>query len=272
MAEAASALELSAKAFPQNFAILSLHNIAKASANPFSDRRRDRISNRVIPKAIDPIRLLGIEASGLRPIIRETLHAFNFVRSEAPHAPFRIPNVVSRPIRSRVTGGFGIDAMRDALYERSFDRISKDCLKDRGRFLPIRSTLLRIPVAAFGLKKYFSGTSRVSMHGNNVDSTTLLGDSEVFTVKHTPRDTIPEFVQRLEYDGEVASSVAREKPMHVFEDNCSWNTSSNEAHEVMKKSRLVPSKPRSRPHSRKREVLAWESCRPDISFRDICVI
>lgn len=110
------------------------------------------------------------------------------------------------------------------------------------------------------------------MHGNNVDSTTLLGDSEVFTVKHTPCDTIPEFVQRLEYDCEVASSVAREKPVHVFEDNCSWMTSSNEPHKVMKESRLVPSKSRPWPHSRKREVLAGKSCRPDISFRDVCVI
>lgn len=110
------------------------------------------------------------------------------------------------------------------------------------------------------------------MHGNNVDATALLGDSEVFTVKHTPRDTIPEFVQRLEYDGEVASSVAREKAVHVFENNCSWKTSSNKPHEVVKESRLVASKPRSRPHSSKREVLAGESCRPDISLRDICVI
>ena len=162
--------------------------------------------------------------------------------------------------------------MRNTLYEGSFDSISKDCLKDGGRFLPIRSTLLRIPVAAFGLKKYFSGTSCVSMHGNNVDAATLLGDSEVFTVKHTPSDTIPEFVQRLEYDGEVASSVAREKAVHVFEDNCSWKASSNESHEVVKEARLVPSKPRPRPHSSKREVLAGESCRPDISFRDVCVI
>jgi hypothetical protein len=72
------------------------------------------------------------------------------------------------------------------------------------------------------------------MHGNNVDATALLGDSEVFAVKHTPSHAIPEFVQRLEYDGEVASSVAREKPVHVFEDNGSWSASSNEPHEIVK--------------------------------------
>lgn len=226
----------------------------------------------MVPKAIDPIRLFSIKALRLRPIIGETLYALNFVRSEPADAPLGIPHVITRPIRSRMPRRFSVDAMRHALYEGSFDSISKDCLKDGGRFLPIRSTLLSIPVAAFGLKKYFSGAPCISMHGNNVDSTTLLGDSEVFTVKHTPCDTIPEFVQRLEYDREVTSSVARQKAVDVFEDNCSWKTSSNEPHKVMKEARLVPSKSRSRPHSSKREVLAGESCCPDISFRDICVI
>ena len=129
-----------------------------------------------------------------------------------------------------------------------------------------------MPVAAFGLKKYFFGIFPVSMHGNNVDPSALLGHSKVFAVKHTPRDTIPEFVQRLEYDCEVSSSVAREKAVHVFEDNCSWQACSNEPHKLVKESRLTPSKPRSWPHSRKREVLAWESCGPNVSFRDVCLI
>ena len=80
-----------------------------------------------------------------------------------------------------------------------------------------------MPVAAFGLKKYFCGTSWVSMQGNNVDSATLLGDSEKFAVKHTPRHAIPEPVQRLEDGSEVASSVAREKAVDVFEHNGSWS-------------------------------------------------
>jgi len=158
-----------------------------------------------------------------------------------------------------------------AFDERPFARISKDCLKEGGRFLPIRSTLRRIPVAAFGLKKYLCGTPWVSMQGNNVDATALLGDSEVFAVKHTPRHTIPEFVQRFEYDGEVSSSVAREKAVHVFEDNGSRHASSNEAHKVVKEARLPPSKPRSRPHSRQAEVLARESGCPNIGIRDICM-
>jgi hypothetical protein len=142
-----------------------------------------------------------------------------------------------------MAGRLGINAVRYTLYEGSIDSISNDFLKEGGRFLFILSTLLRIPIAAFWLKKYFSWTSWVSMHGNNVDATALLGDSEVFAVKHTPCHTIPEFVQRLEYDCEVASSVAREKAVHVFEDNGSWSASSNEPHKVVKESRLVPSKP-----------------------------
>ena len=106
------------------------------------------------------------------------------------------------------------------------------------------------------------------MQGNNVDATALLGDSEVFAVKHTPRDSVPEFVQRLEYDGEVSSSVAREKAVDVLKDNGSWNVSSSEAHKLMKESRLAASKPRARPHSRKREVLAGEACGPNSDFWD----
>ena len=164
--------------------------------------------------------------------------------------------------------GLGINAVGYTFDEGTFARISNDCLKEGGRFRFILSTLLKIPVAAFGLKKYLSGTSWVSMHGNNVDTTALLGDSEVLTVKHTPRHTIPEFVQRLEYDGKVSSSVTREKPVHVFEDNGSRRTSSNESHKLVKEPRLASSKPRSRAHPCKREILAGESCSPNVSFRD----
>nr|WP_232525875.1 hypothetical protein [Paracoccus yeei] len=129
-----------------------------------------------------------------------------------------------------------------------------------------------MPVAAFWLKKYFSGISPVSMHGNNVDATALLGDSEILAVKHTPRDVIPAPVQRLENDGKVTSSVARQKPVDVFEDNGPWVACSNEAHKVVKESRLGPSKPRPWPHSCKAEVLAGEAGSPDVCFGDFCVI
>ena len=206
------------------------------------------------------------------PVDREALHTFNLIGYEPTHPTFRIPYIVPRPVGASVARRLRVDAMSKGLYEGSPLRISKDCLKEGGRFLPIRCTLRRIPVAALGLKKYLSGTVPVSMHGNNVDAATLLGDSKVFAVKHTPCDTIPEFVQRLEYDGEISSSVAREKAVHVFEDNGSWRASSNEPHKLMKQSRLAPSKPRPWPHSCKREVLAGKPCCPNVSFRDICVI
>jgi hypothetical protein len=107
------------------------------------------------------------------------------------------------------------------------------------------------------------------MQANNVHAAALLGDSKLFAVKHTPRDVIPEFIQRLEYDGEVSSSVASEKAMHVFEDKGSWAASSNKPHKLVKESRLAPSKPSPWPHSSQREVLAWESSGPNIGSWDI---
>lgn len=163
-----------------------------------------------------------------------------------------------------------INAVSERFCHWPFASISNDRLKEGRRFLPILSARLRIPVAAFWLKKYLPGTSCVSMDSNNEHPTALLGDSEILAVKHTPRDTIPEFVQRLEYDGEIASSMTSEKPVDIFEDDGSWHTSSNEAHKLVKESRLLPSKPRSRPHSCQREVLAREPCCPDIGTRDIC--
>nr|WP_235212075.1 hypothetical protein [Sphingopyxis sp. LC81] len=251
---------------------MSLKNIAQAATYPFRDRRRYGVAHSVITQTVNPVSLTGIEVLGKSPILGETLHSLHFIWRKPADPAIWIPDVVSRPVGSGMAGRFRVNAMGDAFYEGALARISKDCLKDGGRFLPIRSTLRRIPVAALGLKKYFCGTSCVSMEGNNVDSTTLLGDSEVFTVKHTPCDTIPEFVQRLEYDGEVTSSVARQKPVNIFEDNSSWRTVSNERDKVVKESRLAPSKPRPLPHSCKREVLAGESCCPYISFRDVCFI
>lgn len=113
----------------------------------------------MVAKAVNAISLPFIEVGGAGPILRETLDAFDLVRHEPPHSTLGIPDVVTRPVSARVARRLGVDAVCDALYERSFDRISKDCLKEGGRFLFILSTLLRIPVAAFWLKKYFSGTS-----------------------------------------------------------------------------------------------------------------
>jgi hypothetical protein len=45
-----------------------------------------------------------------------------------------------------------------------------------------------------------------------------LGDSEELRVKHTPRQTIPEFIQGVEHNGEVASLTARKEAGDVFEN------------------------------------------------------
>lgn len=171
---------------------------------------------------------------GHRPIFGKALNLLQLIRREPTHTAIGVPNIVARPIGSGVPRRLSIDAMRYAFDERPFARISKDCLKEGGRFLPILSTRRSIPIAAFWLKKYFCGGVRVSMHGNNVDTAALLRDSEIFAVKHTPRHTIPEFVQRFEYDGEVSSSMAREKAEDVFKDNGSWHSLSNDSHKLMK--------------------------------------
>jgi hypothetical protein len=110
------------------------------------------------------------------------------------------------------------------------------------------------------------------MQSNNKDSFALLGDSEVATVKHTPRDIIPESVHFFENDGEVSSIVAREKTVDVFKDNGSWAALSHQPCKVVKESRLFPSKPRSRAHSSEAEVLARKSCGPNRGIWDGCFI
>jgi hypothetical protein len=60
----------------------------------------------------------------------------------------------------------------------------------------MRSALLRIPVAAFGLKKYLRGGLCSSKSSDNEDSRATLGDAEVSTVKNSPCDAIPEVGQR----------------------------------------------------------------------------
>lgn len=134
----------------------------------------------------------------------------------------------------------------------------------------MRSALRRIPFAAFGLKKYFSGTSPFSIASHNEDSLARLGDSEVFAVKHTPSDRIPEFGQTLNNGSEVSSVVGREEAWNVFDENNAGAAVLNQSRKLMKESRLLPSKPSPRPHSRQRDILAGESSCPDSGNRYAC--
>jgi hypothetical protein len=121
-----------------------------------------------------------------------------------------------------------------------------------------------MPFAAFGLKKYLSGTSPVSIASNNIDSLARLGDSEVPAVKHAPSDTIPELGQRSQDDFKVFSPVAREETWNVLDEENSGQSSLKKSRKLKKESRLFPFKSSSRAHSRQRDVLAREPSRPDI--------
>jgi hypothetical protein len=89
------------------------------------------------------------------------------------------------------------------------------------------------------------------MHGNNIDSLARLGDSEILAVKHSPRHTIPELIQRLEYDREVSASVASEKAVDVFEDNNLRAASAHQCCEIVEETRLRAFESCARAHSRK---------------------
>lgn len=106
------------------------------------------------------------------------------------------------------------------------------------------------------------------MASHNEDPLARLWDSEVFAVKHTPSHAIPEFGQSPNDEDEISSIVGREKARHVFEENNSGAALLNQSRKLVKESRLLPSKPRSRPHSSQRDILAGESSGPDIGNRD----
>lgn len=199
-----------------------------------------------------------------RPAVRESLKTFALDRDEPPHTAVRIAGVVPAPIGSGVPCRTGVEAVGHLLHERAVDRISNALLKGGNRFRPIRSARRMIPFAAFGLKKYLSGTAPFSMSSHNEDAGARLGDSEVFAVKHTPSHAIPKVGQSPNDDCEISSVVGREEARNVFDDKNSGQVSSNQFSKLIKESRLFPFKPSSRPHSRQRYVLAGESSSPHV--------
>jgi hypothetical protein len=85
-----------------------------------------------------------------------------------------------------------------------------------GKFLPRRPARLRMPTAAFALKKNLSGAV-ASKTRDNEYSTAPLGDSEEASVKSSPRNTIPELVHFIEEGEEVPSVVGSEETGDVFQ-------------------------------------------------------
>jgi hypothetical protein len=97
------------------------------------------------------------------------------------------------------TGAGGPECSDDA-------RFSRAVLRCPGSSRPRRSARRRIPVAAFGLKKYFDRCGPVSKTSGKEDTVTSLGDSEVLSVQHSPAKAIPELLQRPD-DGTHCPSV-----------------------------------------------------------------
>ena len=167
-----------------------------------------------------------------------------------------------------MTTGLCVKAVCQLLYIPLL-RISNADFKGGKRFRPIRFALLSIPVAAFGLKKYCSGTCRSSSRSDNEDSMTALGDSEVTTVKHSPRHAIPEFGQRPNDDRKISSFVGREEASNVLDEDKRGATVSNEPRKLEEQPRLCSVEPTSWSHSGKADVLAWESSGPNSCFWNV---
>ena len=71
--------------------------------------------------------------------------------------------------------------------------------------------------ACSGFKKYFAG-AEASITCDNVDATTTLGCSKVFSVQNSPRYAIPEFDQCANDRSEIFPIVAVEQPGNIFKN------------------------------------------------------
>src|SRR5262245_41239289 len=92
--------------------------------------------------------VLGAVNRRIRPAGGEALNTPYLCWHKSAYAAGRIPDVVAAPVGAGVARGFSVDAVGSSFYERPRASISKDRLKEAGRFLPIWSTRRRIPTAA----------------------------------------------------------------------------------------------------------------------------
>jgi hypothetical protein len=96
--------------------------------------------------------------------------------------------------------------------------LSSATARSGGSAFPLFAARRRIPAHAFGLKKNF-GRTRGSKMADNEDATASLGYSESLRVEYSPRQTIPEFIQRGEDRFEVVAPLAAEEPRDVLGKN-----------------------------------------------------
>jgi hypothetical protein len=104
-------------------------------------------------------------------------------------------------------------------------------LRAGGNSFPLLSALLNIPAQAFWLKKNRRGRSPISKISDKYASAASLRDSEVFSIKRSVGDTIPEFSQRPDKGGEIGASrlTGRIDAAHVLPDDPSGEKLSNKA-------------------------------------------
>lgn len=90
-----------------------------------------------------------------------------------------------------------------------------------GKLLPLLSARRMIPTQVFLLKQYLCGTSRVSKTSDKEHTAASLGHSEELRVQNSPRQTVPEVIQRGQEAPEVVSlgsvpCAARERSRDVL--------------------------------------------------------
>ena len=110
-----------------------------------------------------------------------------------------------------------------ALIHQYWDLFFRAVRRGSGIFTPLLTALSRIPRQVLGLKKYFCGRSPVSKISNKEDSTTLLGYSEVFSVKDAVGPPIPDLSQRPDDGTKVPSSVCAKNSGDVLPDDPLWS-------------------------------------------------
>jgi hypothetical protein len=110
------------------------------------------------------------------------------------------------PPGSGSAGCEGSDDVGSVPIEVCCARASSAAAKAPGNVSPRLAARRRIPLAAFGLKKYFDRCGPVSKTSGNEDTRASLGNSEVLSVQHSPRHAIPEFIQVAD-DGEEVEAV-----------------------------------------------------------------
>jgi hypothetical protein len=126
---------------------------------------------------------------------------------------------------------------------------------------------LRIPAAAFGLKKNRGGAwgSKIS---DNEHAAASLGDSEKLAVEHTPANPIPALDHENAEDFcKVSASVATEKSGNILDDKPTGSKFLQDSRSVVKESSAFTGKPGTL--SSNGDVLAGEPSNDDIDGPEI---